>query len=858
MFQNSMNSEKTIKNVSLHKSGEYELQAAFVKLFDIMFFAALICGAVALFLSFWRLPREVWTREVAAYAVMYLIVIAALLFRKHIPVRMLFYLLLLVLSADALYSLIARGLTDHGFVCLMFLCASTGIFIGLRAGTIAVICCFIGSSLIGIAVYSGFIPPKPLTVNRLSLSLAWGNQIIYFLMYTIPLIFSVNAMRRRMSSSLDELKMANKKLQSEIAAREEIANQLAQSEARYRNIFERSVEGIFQINQDGRLLNANPSLALMTGYASPEEMMRGCNGQIRFQFVSLRDLIPLKKNIDRVGFVENFESRMVRKDGSLIWVSVNARRINDGSAGAYYEGTIENITKRKNAEAALKESEALYRAVVENALTCSYIVQDGTYRFVNARFCEVSQYTYDEIVGKKGPQDFVHPEELQKVKDHLKNAENVAHSGMYELRSLSKDGRVHVLKIFETQFMYKSRPAIFGTFIDITKEKTLEAELRRSQRMEAMGVLTSGIAHDFNNIITALTGYGTILLQRMEQLSPLRHYADRILSVSRKAADLTKGLMDLGKRQPINLKPAKINAVVRGTEKPLRKLLTDGITLKMNLSTDDPMSFIDAPQLSQVLLNLVANSRDALPEGGLIYISTEIIQMGPEFITAQGFGEPGPYVRLSVSDTGFGMDQSIQEKIFDPFFTTKPSGQGTGLGLSAVYSIVKQHNAYIAVESCQGKGTVFHIYFPEITSIREHESAESNDPARQGSEKILVAEDNEDVRRFVREILSEQGYRVIDAVDGRDALAKFVKHKDISLVVIDSVMPNKNGREAYNEMKKSRPEIRALFMSGYTMDPILNEAILRGEIDFIPKPLSPSVFLGKVGEILDRVNQRSA
>jgi signal transduction histidine kinase/DNA-binding response OmpR family regulator len=376
-------------------------------------------------------------------------------------------------------------------------------------------------------------------------------------------------------------------------------------------------------------------------------------------------------------------------------------------------------------------------------------------------------------------------------------------------------------------------------------------KLHQSQKMEAIGALAGGIAHDFNNILTALMGYGNLLNMRLDKDNPLRRYVDQILSSSEKAAQLTHALLAFSRKQPIVLKPMKLNSIIRGTEKLLKRLLTEDIDLKTSLTRDNTTIMGDATQIDQILFNLVTNARDAMPKGGTLSIETGHVEMDAEFTDLHGYGEPGAYVLISVSDTGTGMDEAVAEHIFEPFFTTKEVGKGTGLGLSTVYGIVKQHSGHIHVQSEPGRGTAFHIYLPAVTAAVETEKPGSSSVAQGGKETVLVAEDNEAVRTLLRTVLTEYGYTVIETVDGEDAIHKTDKLGKLDLLIIDSVMPKKNGREVYDEIRKTHPEVKVLFTSGYTKDVVLGKGIREDEFHFIAKPLTPDSLLKKVREALD-------
>jgi CheY-like chemotaxis protein len=290
---------------------------------------------------------------------------------------------------------------------------------------------------------------------------------------------------------------------------------------------------------------------------------------------------------------------------------------------------------------------------------------------------------------------------------------------------------------------------------------------------------------------------------------------------------------------------------VREIEKLLRRLLPEDIDLLLSLG-DDVTVMADMTQIDQVLINLATNARDAMPRGGQLRIETREVELDRDFKRVHGYGELGVYALIAVTDTGTGMDEKTREKIFEPFFTTKEVGKGTGLGLSIVYGIVKQHSGYITVYSEQNMGTSFHLYLPAVKAkVRKAKRIPVG--TKRGTETILFAEDDPDIRRIVREILGMSGYSVIEATDGQNAVEKFMEHRDrIDLLILDVVMPIKNGKEAYEEIKAMKPAMRALFMSGYSSDFILRKGIRNQAVDFVPKPISPNELLQKVREALDK------
>ena len=389
---------------------------------------------------------------------------------------------------------------------------------------------------------------------------------------------------------------------------------------------------------------------------------------------------------------------------------------------------------------------------------------------------------------------------------------------------------------------------------DITEKKGLEDQLRQAQKMEAVGRLAGGIAHDFNNILTAIIGYSDILQMNMKDDDPQRADVDQILGASQKAAQLTQSLLAFSRQQIISPKPVKLNKIIVNVEKLLLRLIGEDIEFKTNLIDMDLTIMADSGQIEQVLINLAANARDAMPEGGMLSINTELVELDKYFIKTHAYNvKAGRYCLISVADSGIGMDENTRKRIFEPFFTTKDLGSGTGLGLSIIYGIITQHNGFVDVYSEPGKGTTFKIYLPIIKSAVEETKTEILPPPKGGTETVLVAEDDEVVRTIIKAILNKFGYKIIEAVDGEDAVIRFKENKDkIDLIILDVIMPKKNGKMAYDEIKKLCPEIKAIFTSGYTTELIDKKGVLEEGINFIPKPVSADELLRKVREVLDK------
>jgi PAS domain S-box-containing protein len=390
-------------------------------------------------------------------------------------------------------------------------------------------------------------------------------------------------------------------------------------------------------------------------------------------------------------------------------------------------------------------------------------------------------------------------------------------------------------------------------FRDITERRKTEEGILKSSKLESIGILAGGIAHEFNNILTTIIGYGKLLDDEMSEDDPLGRYVDMMLTSSERAVKLIKGLLAFSREQIITARPVRLNGIIKDVEKLLLMVIGEDIELRTTLSEEDIVVMADQGQIEQVLVNLATNARDAMPDGGCLTISTELIELDEEFLRAFKYKRPGRYALISVADTGAGMDEKTAGRIFEPFFTTKEVGEGTGLGLSVVYGIIKQHNGYINVYSESGKGTTFNIYLPVIKSDVEETRPSTVTIPTGGTETILLTEDDLEVRKLTKDVLQKFGYKVLEAVDGEDAINKFIEDKDkIQLIILDVIMPKKSGKEVYDEIKKVRPDVKALFTSGYAKDIIQKRGILQEGLNFIPKPTSPKELLRKVREVLDK------
>jgi PAS domain S-box-containing protein len=396
---------------------------------------------------------------------------------------------------------------------------------------------------------------------------------------------------------------------------------------------------------------------------------------------------------------------------------------------------------------------------------------------------------------------------------------------------------------------------LVGVSADISQRKELEEQLRQSQKMDAIGRLAGGIAHDFNNLLTAITGYSQIALLKLHAEDPLRKDIEEILKAGERATGLTRQLLAFSRRQVLQPRLLDLNSVIVGMEYMLRRLIGEDITLVTRLEPDLGRVMADPGQIEQVILNLVVNSRDAMPAGGTLTIQTANIDLFEDYSHQNYRARPGPYVMLAVTDSGCGMDELVQSRAFDPFFTTKESGKGTGLGLSTVYGIVEQSGGDIRLYSQAGQGTTFKIYLPRIEE-KEKKVPASIRPAEvslRGVETILLVEDEDAVRNLIRSILRQNGYTVIESRHGGEALLICERYEGpIHLLLTDVVMPQMSGGELADRLQPLRPSMKALYMSGYTDNDIIRRGAPDAESSFLQKPFTPQVLLRKIRALLDQ------
>lgn len=551
----------------------------------------------------------------------------------------------------------------------------------------------------------------------------------------------------------------------------------------------------------------------------------------------------------------NVIHRIVLKDCSLKIVHEQGEVIfSQDGAPVRMCGTVQDITAQVRMQANLKESEERYRTLFEDSMDAVFIsTPDG--RIVDINPAGLSMFGYET------KEDFRSLDAGQLRFDpadrDLFRKEIEWHGFVkdLELKVKRKDGERLIVSMTATAVRDKQGniTAYRGIVRDMTGHKKLEQQLLHSQKMEAVGQLTGGIAHDFNNILTGIIGYSSVLLMKEGQDQACMEYVRHIQNLAERAAKLTQGLLAFSRKQVVSLSQVDLKDIARGIEHLLTRIVREDIEFRMDISGEPLVVMADSGQIEQVIMNLISNAKDAMPGNGRLTVSTAMVRFDEEAATFSGLKGPGAYACLSVSDTGTGMDEEIKSRIFEPFFTTKEVGKGTGLGLSIVYGIISGHKGSINVYSELGVGTTFKAYLPIARDVQIIDSPYVSEPPPAGTETILVAEDDIDVLAVIRTILEGAGYSVITASDGVEAVKRFkAAMGSIRLVVMDVIMPRKNGKEAYDEITGMIPGTPVIFTSGYTEDIINNGIIFEEGLDFISKPLTSGILLRKVREVLDR------
>jgi len=615
------------------------------------------------------------------------------------------------------------------------------------------------------------------------------------------------------------------------------------------------------IDTEGKVIAWNRAIEQMTGVKA-EDMLGKGDYEYAIPFYGERRPIL----IDLVGrWDKKIEEKYqyVKKNGdSLISETYDPRVKPDGflwnKASLLYDGagevmgaieSVRDITEMKEYERALIESEEKYRLLVENATDAIFIAQDGMLKFGNRKAEKMTGYSGEELA-RIPIVDLIHPEDRNMVLEkHLKRLKGEETPGSYIFKLLNRSGEVLTVELNAVIIKWEDRPATINFVRDITEQKKLEAQLQQIEKLEAIGTLAGGIAHDFNNLLMAIQGRVSLAMMDKDVSHPDFEHFKGIEGHVESAVTLTGQLLGFARGGKYEVKPTNLNELIKKENEMFGRTRKE-IVINGTYEKEIWIVEVDRGQIEQVLLNLYVNAWQAMPGGGELYVETENVVLGEEYVKPFVI-EPGAYVKISVRDTGVGMDKEIREKIFDPFFTTKEIGRGTGLGLSSAYGIVKNHGGFINVYSEKGHGSIFNIYLPasekEVIDEKEHTGE-----TLLGRETVLFVDDEEMIVEVARELLERLGYKTLVAGSGREAVAVYAANRErIDVVILDMIMPNMGGGETYNRIKEMNPEVKVLLSSGYSLNGTATEIMNRGCNGFIQKPFKIKELSQKLREILD-------
>ncbi len=517
----------------------------------------------------------------------------------------------------------------------------------------------------------------------------------------------------------------------------------------------------------------------------------------------------------------------------------------------------ELLSQQKRSAESLRAAEAKFRGLLESAPDPVVVVnREGRIVLVNAQAEETFGFRREDLLGQ--PMDILVPERLrEKCLEYrttfLRGPHKPSLGATLEIYGWRRDGSEFPVEIKLS--LLETEEGLWGcaAIRDLTERRKLEQQFRQAQKMESIGTLAGGIAHDFNNLLTVILSYSSSLSEELPKDSRHHRAAEQVHVAAERGAALTSQMLAFSRKQVFQLRVLNLNDIIRNLLKMLQRIIGEHIQIKMTLAEDLAPVKADAGQLEQVLMNLSVNARDAMPQGGRLTLETQNVELDDDFVRLHVGSAPGPHTLLTVSDTGMGMDAAVLARIFEPFFTTKGPGHGTGLGLAMVYGVVKQSGGYIGVGSEVGEGTRFKIYLPQATETAE--TAVSKKPhhdRKQGSETILLVEDDAAVRELVGAMLSAKGYNVLVSQQPQDVGTICERHSGrIHLLLTDMVLPGMSGREIAKRVGALRPEVKVLFMSGYTDEALAHSHGFDGKFEFLQKPFSAFTLTSKVREVLD-------
>ncbi len=640
--------------------------------------------------------------------------------------------------------------------------------------------------------------------------------------------------------------------------RTQAQHNLRESEARFRAIIDNANSAVWVKDREGRVLVANTYLLNLLGKSSEQVI-----GHTVFDLLPHPLAQAISTNESQVlasGAPLEVEESIVLPDGPRTMLSVKFP-LRDQRGRIYALSAIcTDITQLKNAETSLKEQGERYQQLAQEYALLLGNIPDGIVhlspdleiRWANAAAQRMFRLEdTQDLRGTTCHATFWHKAECCSPCPVVRSiASRKNETGIFFPGDPGREFEIRAVPIINSLGKVEG---VIEIIRDISAHRKLEEQFRQAQKMESIGTLAGGIAHDFNNILSAILGYGELALEDLDENARARKSVHTMIEAGLRAAHLTKDLLLFSRKQASDKQTVDLNVIISKVEKFIRRIIGEDIQCETHLAQQSLLIVADSHQIEQVLMNFATNTRDAMPKGGYFTITTESMELDQGFIDTHGFGNPGPYALITVADTGKGMDKQTAEKIFEPFFTTKEMGKGTGLGLAVVYGIIQEHLGYINVDSEPEKGTAFRIYLPMMQEKKlPAQNPLDREKPRGGKESVLLAEDEVTVRRLFSTVLQQNGYTVIEAVNGEDAVRKFEENKDtVDLLLFDLIMPKMNGKVALDAIRRLKPEIKGIFVSGYAPENIPQRELLDLQTEVLFKPVSPKELLRTIRKILD-------
>jgi two-component system, cell cycle sensor histidine kinase and response regulator CckA len=641
------------------------------------------------------------------------------------------------------------------------------------------------------------------------------------------------------NDSLDEIESLHKRV-----AELERANALLES-GRYRELIEHARDMIWTVDEDATVTFLNSACQSTTGYTR-QEMLQGDEIIAPEKLRVTHAALARKSDCDPS---KQYEIQILAKDNRAVHLEVSSALLERAGAPDCILAIARDVTLRKETQESLRQNAENFEYLFSNHPMPMWVFDPHTLQFLEVNQAAVDKYGYSrqEFLAMSSA-DLRPPGEARRLRNFLRGLPAGDHGDAGHWRHLAKNGRIIDAEVFWRSVNFAGRDAVLSVIEDITERKLLEEQLRQSQKLEAVGRLAGGVAHEFNNLLTVILGYSQLLLNRTDCEHPMHAGLDKIRESAEKAGILTRQLVAFSRRQSLQPGILDLNKVVAGMEKMLRRIIGDRIELVTKLSPELGLVRADSSQIDQVVMNLVLNARDAMPQGGTVTLETADREVS-ELEAAAGH-RPGPYAMVAVTDTGEGIDEESRRHLFEPFFSTRGEGEGAGLGLSVVYGMIQQHGGFIRVTSESGHGARFDVYLPRVPDLAGESIYESMETG--GFETILVVDDEAGVLRLIAETLRGSGYTVIETLDSAEALEMATGQKlHVDLLLTDVMMPKVNGCNLADAWKILHPDLKVLFMSGDKKAPLADRKVFGLEERLLLKPFSGVALTRTVREVLD-------